>query len=61
MIRALRWQLPRPPSSTCAVLRFSGFLARVFWLTAHIFFLIGFRNRAGATWYTGDGCRDQAG
>jgi len=26
-------------------LRFSGFLAWVFWLTAHIFFLIGFRNR----------------
>jgi NADH dehydrogenase FAD-containing subunit len=42
-------------------LRFSGFLAWVFWLIAHIFFLIGFRNRAGATWYTGDGCRDQAG
>ena len=26
-------------------LRFSGFLAWAFWLTAHIFFLIGFRNR----------------
>ena len=26
-------------------LRFSGYLAWVFWLTAHIFFLIGFRNR----------------
>jgi NADH dehydrogenase len=26
-------------------LRFSGFPAWVFWLTAHIFFLIGFRNR----------------
>ncbi len=26
-------------------LRFSGFLAWSFWLTAHIFFLIGFRNR----------------
>jgi NADH dehydrogenase len=26
-------------------LRFSGFLAWVFWLAAHIFFLIGFRNR----------------
>jgi NADH dehydrogenase len=26
-------------------LRFSGFLAWVFWLTAHVFFLIGFRNR----------------
>ncbi len=27
-------------------LRFSGFLAWSFWLAAHIFFLIGFRNRA---------------
>jgi len=26
-------------------LRFSGYLAWVFWLTAHVFFLIGFRNR----------------
>jgi NADH dehydrogenase len=26
-------------------LRFAGFLAWAFWLTAHVFFLIGFRNR----------------
>ncbi|MGO4778035.1 NAD(P)/FAD-dependent oxidoreductase, partial [Lysobacter sp. 2RAB21] len=26
-------------------LKFSGFLAWAFWLAAHVFFLIGFRNR----------------
>jgi NADH:ubiquinone reductase (H+-translocating) len=45
-------------------LRFSGFLAWWFWLMAHIFFLIGFRNRlvvlidwAGAYWTHQRGAR----
>ena len=32
-------------SSTCAGCKFSGLLAWWFWLAAHVFFLIGFRNR----------------
>jgi len=31
-------------------LRFSGFLAWVFWSVAHIYFLIGFRNRLVVAW-----------
>ena len=45
------------PSSTWVGIRFSGLVAWWFWLLAHIYFLIGFRNRlvvlidwAGAYW-----------
>ncbi|HKV65438.1 MAG TPA: NAD(P)/FAD-dependent oxidoreductase [Rhodanobacteraceae bacterium] len=31
-------------------LKFSGFLGWLFWLIAHIFFLIGFRNRLAVMW-----------
>jgi NADH dehydrogenase len=31
-------------------LRFSGFAGWLFWLFAHIFFLIGFRNRLAVMW-----------